>query len=76
MRHLMTLAGIAMIGTLLAGCSGGNSGSEARAQLDFTDFVKKEVNHTRDNRDAVAVNDVDFYFTDQSNPNAFDDVLQ
>lgn len=43
--------------------------------VDFTPFVKAQFAATADDTDPVAVDDTDFDFNDEDNPDAFDDLL-
>ncbi len=74
----------AMVLTLvLAGC--GSSGSDPVVvtpppapppPTDFTTFVVDQFAATSDTSDPVEVDDEDFAFSDDENPNAFDSLLQ
>lgn len=44
-------------------------------KTDFTAFVKNQLAATSETTEPVAINDIDFEFTDNQNPNAYDDVL-
>ncbi|WP_148861199.1 hypothetical protein [Marinobacter fonticola] len=80
MKRLIALMCVVFIGGTLAGCSDSDSSRsddpEMNAQVDFTQFVKDEIANTKDDRDAVDINDIEFTFNDQANEEAFDDVLQ
>ncbi|PAV25129.1 hypothetical protein CF392_12595 [Tamilnaduibacter salinus] len=79
-RSLMTVT--AALGLLvLAGCSDSQGLAPPEDNLgqqnaDFTTFVKQELENTRNDREAVAINDIDFRFNDRNNPRAYDDVLR
>ncbi|BFN12301.1 MULTISPECIES: hypothetical protein [Marinobacter] len=70
-------SGIAVVAALvLAGCSDSSSNRATPAlSVDFTTFVKNEINNTRDDRNAVSINNTEFSFNDQDNEQAFDDLL-
>lgn len=58
----------------------GNGGGENMpppddGKTDFTAFVKDQLAATSETSDPVAINDIEFEFTDNQNPNAYDDVL-
>lgn len=63
---------------LLGGCFNGsnNNGSQPDLAVDFTAFVKAQFVRTSDTAAPASVNNVDLSFNDQSNPQAFDDLLQ
>jgi len=69
--------GITLLAALaVAGCS--DSSSRDRSpdlSVDFTSFVKDEIDNTRDDRDAVNINQREFSFNDQDNEQAFDDLF-
>ncbi|WP_336367654.1 hypothetical protein [Marinobacter sp. C2H3] len=76
MRLILSLSLAAVTAALLSGCFGGSGNGDALAtSKDFTTFVKQEINNTRDDRESVNINRLDFSFNDQTNPQAFDDVL-
>ncbi|MGP4843092.1 hypothetical protein ACTXGQ_03075 [Marinobacter sp. 1Y8] len=83
MKRICALSGIALIGLSLSGCFNGSSGGGSNnpdpapdGKVSFTQFVSDEIGDTRDNRDPVAINDIEFSFNDQTNEQAFDDVLK
>ena len=73
--------GIALVTALvLTGCSDSSNGGRApdlRPDLavDFTRFVKDEIENTADDREAVNINQLEFSFNDQDNEQAFDDLF-
>ncbi|MGM0768138.1 MAG: hypothetical protein ACQEV6_08935 [Pseudomonadota bacterium] len=69
--------GITLVAALvLAGCSDSSSRNRAPdLAVDFTTFVKTEIDNTEDDRDAVNINQVEFSFNDQDNEQAFDDLF-
>lgn len=80
MKRICALSGIALIGLSLSGCfDGGSSGGGSSApdsRVSFTQFVQDEINNTRDDRDPASINDIEFRFNDQTNEQAFDNVLK
>lgn len=65
------LAGLAA----LAGCSNGSSSSQdprPDPSVDFTTFVKTQIQNTNDTREAVQINKQQFSFNDQNNEQAYD----
>jgi len=43
--------------------------------INFTTFVKNEIDNTGNDREAVNINQVEFSFNDQDNEQAFDDLF-
>lgn len=80
MKRLIALMCVIFIGGTLAGCSDSDSSRpddpEMNAEVDFTQFVKDEIDNTKDDREAVEINETEFTFNDQDNEEAFNDVLQ
>lgn len=77
--NLLSKMSLVAAGTvLLAGCFDGSSSNGARPEptVDFTAFVKAQVKATDVITRPVAVNNVDFSFNDNDNPQAYDDLLQ
>ena len=74
MKSIVQITGAALIGLALAGCSDSNNSRADRPDLpvDFTTFVKAEIDKTSDSREAVNINDLEFSFNDQNNEQAFD----
>lgn len=70
-------SGLVVVAALiLAGCSDSSSNrATPPMSVDFTTFVKDEINNTRDDRNAVSINGTEFSFNDQDNEQAFDDLL-
>lgn len=80
MKVLINLAALSALTILLTGCFNGSSGSSSRDSgpdpaVDFTTFVKAQINTTDDTREAVQINDQEFSFNDQNNEQAFDDLF-
>lgn len=86
MRRFVFMAAGFALAVVLAGC--GSSGSDPVAveppapappppppPIDFTTFVKDRFAETSDTTDPVNVDDEDFAFADNDNPDAFDDLL-
>lgn len=85
MTRIAAMFGLALIGLSLGGCFDGGSGGGSNnpdpapapdGKVSFTQFVSDEIGDTRDNRDPVAINDIEFSFNDQTNEQAFDYVLK
>lgn len=58
----------------LAGCGGGG-GNAGTTDTDFTAFVKDQLAATSDTTEPTTVNERDFRFEDQDDPDAYNDVL-
>lgn len=62
----------------VTGCSNdSSSGGTPRPDpsVDFTAFVKTQIENTDDRRDAVRINKQEFSFNDQNNEQAFDNLF-
>lgn len=63
----------------LAGCSDSDSltppAPPPPTALDFTTFVKSEIANSADDREPVAINDLQFDFADLDDPTAYDDLF-
>lgn len=63
----------------LSGCFNGSSGSGGASRpdpsVDFTAFVKAQIENTDNTRAAVRINQQEFSFNDQNNEQAFDDLF-
>lgn len=73
-----TLTGMALLTAMaLAGCSDSNFSQAPREDLpvDFTAFVKTEVQKQAVDLEPVNINDLEFSFNDQDNEQAFDDLF-
>jgi hypothetical protein len=77
MKSIVQITGAALIGLALAECSDSNNSRADRPDLpvDFTTFVKAEIDKTSDSREAVNINDLEFSFNDQNNEQAFDELF-
>ncbi|EDM46345.1 hypothetical protein [Marinobacter algicola] len=79
MKLTMKLAGTGLIALALTGCFDGSSSSSRDSNpdpaVDFTTFVKTQIDNTDDTREAVQINDQEFSFNDQNNEQAFDDLF-
>lgn len=76
MKAIVQITGVALVGLALAGCSDNNSRADRPdLPVDFTTFVKAEIDNTSDSRDAVEINDLEFSFNDQDNEQAFDELF-
>ncbi len=73
-------------GLVLAGCGSSNTPPPAEPPpppppppppqaVDFTEFVREQFAMTADDTDPVSVDDTDFAFNDQDDPDAFNDLL-
>lgn len=80
MRNLFAFSVILAGASLLGGCfDGSSSGSDdvdrPDPAVDFTTFVKAQIDNKDDTREAVQINDKEFSFNDQNNEQAFDDLF-
>lgn len=78
MKGLFNLAALSALCLLLTGCFNGSSnGGDTRPDpaVDFTTFVKAQIENTDDTREPVSINDQEFSFNDQTNEQAFDDLF-
>lgn len=79
MKLTMKLAGTGLMALALAGCFDGSSSSSRDSNpepaVDFTTFVKTQIDNTENTREAVRINNQEFSFNDQNNEQAFDDLL-
>lgn len=69
---------LAVVITALTGCSNGSSSGETPGpdpSVDFTTFVKAQIENTDDTRASVLINQQEFSFNDQNNEQAFDDLF-
>lgn len=78
MSNLLKMTVLAVSGLILVGCTDGSSVGFERPDpsVDFTTFVKAEIANTSDTRAAVEINDTDFSFNDENNPQAYDDLFR
>ncbi|WP_165856448.1 hypothetical protein [Marinobacter sp. JSM 1782161] len=80
MTQQTALIGLVLAACLSAGCADSDGHSNGKdngnAEVDFNQFVKAEIDNTRDDRDAVAINELEFQFNNQDDEDAFDDVLE
>jgi|AntRauTorcE11897_2_1112592.scaffolds.fasta_scaffold20367_3 ABC-type oligopeptide transport system substrate-binding subunit len=79
MKSIVQITGAALIGLALAGCSDNNNSRSDSDRpdlpVDFTTFVKAEIDKTSDSREAANINDLEFSFNDQNNEQAFDELF-
>ncbi len=75
MSNLLKMTVLAVSGLALTGCFDG-SNDRPDPSVDFTTFVKAEIANTSDIRAAVEINDTDFSFNDENNPQAYDDLFR
>ncbi len=78
MSNLLKMTVLAVSGLILAGCSDSSNNRVERPDpsVDFTTFVKAEIANTSDTRAAVEINNTDFSFNDENNPQAYDDLFR
>lgn len=79
MKRILSFAVPLALATLLTGCFDGSSSSSNDDRpdpaVDFTTFVKAQIDDTDDTREPVQINNQEFSFNDQNNEQAFDDLL-
>lgn len=83
MKTLWQVSGVALLTLALSGCFDGNGSSSSSSspgngmstKVDFTTFVKNEINNPAVDRDPVSVNDKEFVFNDQDNEQAYADLF-
>lgn len=79
MKLTMKLTGTGLIALVLTGCfdSSGSSSRDSGPEpaVDFTTFVKAQIDNTDDTRETVRINNQEFSFNDQNNEQAFDDLF-
>lgn len=74
---LKTSCLLVLAGTLL-GCSDSSSRNQTQRPdpaVDFTTFVKDEIDNTADTREAASITNQEFSFNDQNNEQAFDELF-
>ncbi|MEO9523274.1 MULTISPECIES: hypothetical protein [Marinobacter] len=78
MSNLLKMTVLAVSGLILVGCSDSSNNRVERPDpsVDFTTFVNAEIANTSDTRAAVEINDTDFSFNDENNPQAYDDLFR
>lgn len=84
MKRYRILVAAFLLGGVVAGCSSSDDPVVVTppppppppATTDFTGFVKDQFAGTSDTSDPVAVDDENFEFADDENPDAFADLLQ
>ncbi len=78
MKAIWSITGVALMALALTGCFGNsNSGrsSGLAPKVDFTTFVKAEINNPVVDRDPVSLNNKEFVFNDRNNPQAYADLF-
>lgn len=77
MKPIVKTTALLVFGLALAGCSDSpnNRGQGPKISVDFTTFVKNEIQRTADDREPVNINDLEFSFNDQTNEQAFDNLF-
>jgi len=82
MKLIIKLAGVGLAALSLAGCFNGSSNNnqaespQPGMSVDFGTFVRAEFDNANPNREPKKINDIEFSFNDQNNPQAFDDLLR
>lgn len=83
MKPILSATAAMAFSLALLGCADNGSsmqmsdnGNDADSSVDFTAFVIAEINNTSEGRNAVAINEIDFSFNDQSNEQAFATLFQ
>ena len=83
MKPLLSATAALAFSLALMGCADngssmqmGDNDNNADSSVDFTAFVIAEINNTSEGRNAVAINEIDFSFNDQSNEHAFAELFQ
>ncbi len=69
---------LVVVTAVLTGCFNGSGSDRAPRpdpSVDFTAFVKTQIENTDDTREAVQINQQEFSFNDQNNEQAFDDLF-
>lgn len=80
MKTLWQVSGVALLTLALSGCFDGNGGNSTSSnnlspKVDFTTFVKNQINNPTVDRDPVSVNDKEFVFNDKDNEQAYADLF-
>ena len=78
MRLFLKTSCLVVVIAAVTGCSNGSSSGDTPGpdpSVDFTAFVKTQIDNTDDTRDAVRINQQEFSFNDQNNEQAFDDLF-
>lgn len=78
MGLLLKTACLVVVTAALTACSNDSSSNRAPRPdpaVDFTTFVKTQIDNTDDTREAVLINKQEFSFNDQNNEQAFDDLF-
>ncbi|MCL7942553.1 hypothetical protein [Marinobacter sp. ATCH36] len=78
MELFLKMSCLVVVTAALTGCFNGSSSDRAPRpdpDVDFTTFVKTQIDNTNDTREAVQINKQEFSFNDQDNEQAFDDLF-
>lgn len=78
MEFFLKTSCLVIVAAALSGCFNGSSSNRAPRpdpSVDFTAFVKTQIENTDDTREAVQINKQEFSFNDQNNEQAFDDLF-
>ncbi|KPQ30611.1 MAG: hypothetical protein HLUCCX14_00655 [Marinobacter excellens HL-55] len=78
MKPMLKISALLALGLFVAGCSdssNNNRGQDLKLSVDFTTFVKNEIQRTEDDRKPVSINNLEFSFNDQDNEQAFDNLF-
>ena len=77
MKSLRYAVLLIAVGALSAcGGGGGHSPAPSASATDYTSFVKGLFANTSDTASPASVNDRDFSFSDENNPDAYSSVVQ
>jgi PBP1b-binding outer membrane lipoprotein LpoB len=77
MQRFLSYAALIALATMLSGCfdSSGSNNSRPDPAVDFSQFVKTEIENTDDRAEPVSINKKEFGFNDQTNEQAFDELF-
>ncbi|TKV69068.1 hypothetical protein FDP08_13705 [Marinobacter panjinensis] len=78
MKLFLKTACLVVVTVTLTGCFNGSSSDRSPRpdpSVDFTAFVKTQIENTDNTREAVQINKQEFSFNDQNNEQAFDDLF-
>lgn len=78
MKLFLKTACLVVVTVALTGCFNGSSSDRSPRpdpSVDFTAFVKTQIENTDNTREAVQINKQEFSFNDQNNEQAFDDLF-
>lgn len=78
MKRFLKVAIPVMVAALMTGCFDGSSSSDndrPDPTVEFSTFVKNEIQNTDDTREPANINELEFSFNDQTNEQAFDELF-